>query len=114
MNKPEFSMPYGDGNHPDEYNDLTSKEKEVLNEWIREVLEPCRIKSFSRSIPTSYGLKHRFQYSDVGFYVTNGQFKGAMLVAGFEPAYHDDLNWRFRLSKNAGDKKNPSRRSRWK
>jgi hypothetical protein len=34
---------------------------------------------------SSYALKHYFEVADDGFYITNGQFKGAMLEAGFEP-----------------------------
>ena len=32
-----------------------------------------------------------------GEYITNGQMKGAMLVAGFDVAYIDSNNWKFNV-----------------
>ena len=47
---------------------------------------------------TSYGLKHIF--SDfTRVYVTNGQFKGAMLVAGFRVHDMSERNWKFNVNK---------------
>ncbi|MDP9476457.1 MAG: hypothetical protein M3R38_12375 [Actinomycetota bacterium] len=43
----------------------------------------------------SYTMKHDFETAG-GFYVTNGQFKGAMLAAGYQPAKRGEQNWRFR------------------
>ena len=44
---------------------------------------------------TSYRLKYEFEAE--GFYVTNGQFKGAMLTIGFVPKDEYTLNWQFRI-----------------
>lgn len=46
---------------------------------------------------TSYGIKHDFEQERDGFYVKNGAFKGAMLVAGLRPVDANELNWRFRV-----------------
>ncbi len=76
-------------NQPSEYAKLPEDEKAALQAWIREKLVPAS----SPGRYSSYGLKHTFQDSDGGSYVTNGQFKGAMLVAGFGPLDKYDLNW---------------------
>lgn len=78
-------------NQPSEYAKLPEGEKATLQAWIREKLFPAS----SPGRYSSYGLKHTFQNSDGGSYVTNGQFKGAMLVAGYEPLNRYDLNWMF-------------------
>jgi hypothetical protein len=66
-----------------------------LREWIAMTFAPAR-----RANPlTSYAWKHRFEGSEKGFYVTNDQFKAAMLAAGYKPTKGtaDDLNWRFKV-----------------
>ncbi len=78
-------------NQPSEYAKLPEGEKAVLQAWIRERLVPAS----SPGRYSSYGLKHTFEDSDGGSYVNNGQFKGAMLVAGYEPLNRYDLNWMF-------------------
>lgn len=95
-------LPYSDYNNPKEYNDLTERQQTILKIWIAECLNPFQTKSH---LPhwSSYSLKHRFEYSNYGFYVTNGQFKGAMLAAGFNPKEENTLNWTFRLGKKAAD-----------
>ncbi len=45
---------------------------------------------------TSYGLKH--MYEVVNTYVTNGQFKAAMLLSGYLPVHPEYLNWTFQIS----------------
>jgi predicted HTH transcriptional regulator len=49
---------------------------------------------------TSYGLKHVFE-EDTGIYLTNGQFKGAMLLSGFKNEKNEQLNWYFNISKKS-------------
>lgn len=90
-----------EANKPEHFNTLTPKEKKILLDWINRNLEPFRTEGF-HSIRTSYRLKHNFEFSEEGFYITNGQFKGAMLACDFEPKDYDALNWNFRLGKNAG------------
>lgn len=91
-------------NRPEHYAELTDEKKKSLTDWIKEYLEPFRIQSYG-DYPTSYGLKHRFENSKNGFYVTNGQFKGAMLECGFEPKDPKAINAVYQLSKKAGVKR---------
>lgn len=86
---------------------------ETLNQVKQnELLEFCyslsKIKNFNIK-HSSYGLKHVFErrYCDAlsgpfeGSYVTNGQFKGAMLKAGFEVKDKEQLNWHFNVSEKS-------------
>jgi hypothetical protein len=95
------SLDFIEANKPEHFNKLTPDEKEILLTWIAENLEPFRTEGY-HSIRNSYRLKHSFQFSEVGFYVTGGQFKGAMLASGFKPKDYEALNWEFTLGKNAG------------
>ena len=85
---------WGPFDSPDEYRTLSHHERGRLQAWIKENIGP-------RTTPnprTSYGLKHAFAKSERGFYTTNGQFKGAMLAAGYRPVDAHALNWTFRIS----------------
>lgn len=110
MNKKYYIFKYGKEsllpiNQSEEYDKLPECDKFVLQEWIKECLGPYRTKNYNYHLPTSYGLKHRFQFGNSGFYITNGQFKGAMLAAGYEPKDPNELNWVFQLGKRAGRKR---------
>lgn len=85
-----------DVNNPDEYQKLTNEEKQILLSWIPNNLGRAdRIyKKYS-----SYDLKHFFEKSPQGFYLTNGQFKGAMLAAEYRVLDKNALNWHFNISK---------------
>lgn len=84
---------------PSEFMKLSEKDKSLALEWIKNMYEPSD-KIFSSS---SYGIKHVLQgfKGDGGkyynLYLTNGEFKGAMLAAGFEPVEHNVINWHFRM-----------------
>jgi len=82
-----------DANDPRGFDDLSPAQQTALVEWIQEVLVPVR-RVFSR---TSYGMKHDFEREPDAFYIRNGEFKGAMLAAGFRPVDASELNWRFRV-----------------
>jgi hypothetical protein len=77
--------------YPEAYEKLAPAEQAALLEWIRLTIKP--VKTVAPS--TSYGIKHTFE--EVGFYISNGQFKGAMLAAGYAPVNPDELNWEFRI-----------------
>ena len=85
-------------NHPDAFDELSADEQKIVMEWIKE-------NFISRKTPntehTSYGLKHIFGHADVGFYMTNGMFKGAMIACGYEPVVADVLNCWYRISKKS-------------
>ncbi|XYH94860.1 YozE family protein [Sorangium sp. So ce1128] len=75
---------------------LTESEQETLLSWIRDNFVPA--KSVLRQ--SSYTLKHSFESASgpqVGFYITNGHFKGAMLAAGFESIDPKARDWYFRV-----------------
>jgi hypothetical protein len=83
-------------------NDLTEEQTTILDEYITSGF-------IARGTPnsrTSYGLKHIFERSDNGFYVTNDQFKAAMERCGFSPVKRSELNWRFRISEKSPAIKN--------
>lgn len=44
---------------------------------------------------TSYGMKHGEAEEKLG-YLKNGEFKGAMLAAGYLPRYYNAANWKFK------------------
>ena len=83
---------------PEHYDKLTSEQKAILCGWIDCNLLPRRTVNRNYS---SYGLKHLFEESALGFYITNGQFKGAMLECGFDPYDEDDKNWCFGISEKS-------------
>lgn len=65
-----------------EYEVLSKEEKHALQKWIATHM---RGRKTINDGYTSYGLKHMFEDCEVGFYISNGQFKGAMIAAGFTP-----------------------------
>lgn len=68
------------------------KQKEIfdtLNRWF--------IKSKKTSLRhTSYGMKHWLEDA-INRYITNNQFKDAMLILGFEASNYEELNWCFKV-----------------
>jgi hypothetical protein len=78
---------------PKEFDLLPLLKRELLLRWIDLVLYPAA--TVWRDA-TSYGLKHAAE-DDLGFYISNGEFKGAMLEAGYESADAWEQNWMFRV-----------------
>ena len=65
--------------------------------WIGLHIEPAKRKKHN-----SYALKHRIasdirNEQHIEIYLTNNQFKHAMLLAGFMPVDKTKLNWDFRV-----------------
>ena len=83
--------------HPKEFYELTDEQQERLLSWCNSL---DKIDSFNWN-NSSYGLKHIFEDSPQCFYVTNGQFKGAMLLAGFSVKDKNQVNWNFNVSKKS-------------
>lgn len=81
-------------NNPKEFEKLSKKKRDILCEWIENNLN-IRTKTINRRI-TSYRLKHKFEKSDKGFYITNGCFKGAMMEMGVK--HSNGVNWCFNIS----------------
>ena len=94
-----------ENNLPEQFHSLPIAEQKLLLNWIRSTFEPAKTVYRPRiGHQTSYGLKHdyaaamRQTYPDQGdFYITNGQFKGAMLAAGISPVDDTQINWQFRM-----------------
>lgn len=85
-----------DANSPDEFKKLNESEQQALIDWCYRI---SKIKTINRN-HSSYGLKHIFENSKDGFYITNGAFKGAMLECGFDykPDSPSSPNWNFNVS----------------
>lgn len=71
-------------------------QKKVM-EWIRENIQPRKTPLLTHS---SYGIKHLLE-RDTGIYMTNNQFKDAMLLCGYYPVDEYKLNWNYRISKKS-------------
>ena len=82
------------------YEEMPAAEKAILIDWIEEHLTPFRAMRFDMTY-SSYNYKHFFEKSENGFYVTNGQFKGAMLSLGFIPHCNSAMNWHFKIKRKA-------------
>lgn len=77
--------------------DLTDEEQEKVMAWIHENILSRKTPLLSRS---SYGIKHLLE-RDTGIYMTNNQFKDAMLLCGFYLVDEHLLNWNYRISKKS-------------
>lgn len=99
QNKPFYNVPSAPAqiNSPSEFYALSSQKQETLKTWIAKNLRPA--KKVCRKI-SSYGLKHLFEADRAhgGFYVTNGQFKGAALACGYSPEFEHDTDWNFKIT----------------
>ena len=79
---------------------ITNKPQEIQDivlSWIRNNFLPRKTELTGS---TSYGLKHILQ-SDMGIYLTNNEFKDAMMMCGFNPVNPNKLNWTYRISKKS-------------
>jgi len=83
--------------HPDRFYDMKQELQEIAIEWVQKNLRPADRPLHGVS---SYGLKHVL-HSDIKLYMTNGEFKGAMLACGFKPVKPKEWNWYFRLDKRS-------------
>ncbi|MBG9319425.1 hypothetical protein I4J37_06525 [Corynebacterium belfantii] len=73
--------------------DLERSEQDRVLAWIRQSL---KVPLKWRTHYSSYYLKHLLQ-RNTGIYVSNGQFKDAMILAGFKPVNARQLNHRYWL-----------------
>ena len=87
-----------DGNNVACFDELSQSEQNTLIEWCSKL---DKIKTINMR-HTSYGLKHKFENAPEGFYITNGSFKKAMLIAGFEyKGIAGHPNWYFNVSEKS-------------
>ncbi len=75
--------------------ELPENQKEIMDNWITLNIWPQEKPGKNY---TSYALKILFEQSPDGFFITNRQFKEAMLRCGFSPVNKNKLNWDFRVS----------------
>ena len=85
--------------HPRAYDTLSQAEKEALQYWIEHAIQSATKADEHQS---SYGLKHEYN-RETQCYVSNAQFKGAMLVAGYLPTKEGDQNWHFLIAPKESD-----------
>lgn len=81
-----------DVNQPSAYLRLPDTQKVVVQRWLRRELRDMDVAG----LYSGYSLKHIFEGISGGSYLTNGEMKGAMLAAGYEPVDRYELDWRFR------------------
>ncbi|MCR4582238.1 MAG: hypothetical protein K5764_01600 [Prevotella sp.] len=68
---------------------------EHQRELVEAIHQYCRASQ--KVYPfTSYGLKHIFE-GLLGFYISNDEFKVAMMLAGFHPAKLKETNHRYKI-----------------
>ncbi|MDW4040323.1 hypothetical protein QI322_06935 [Staphylococcus saprophyticus] len=80
-----------------DFNDMTMEQLETVLMWCKQ-LEP--IKSVNENC-SSYNLKHMFEREPYGFYISNGNMKEVMALAGFKPKNVDDINWFYPISERS-------------
>ena len=83
-----------DINSPEDYKTLTPEEQTTVADWIDENIQPFCGKD--KCNLSSYILKDMMRVQ-TGLYLTNGQFKGAMLLAGYQRE-SGETNWTFRIA----------------
>ncbi len=84
----------GDNNH---FSDLPKAKQEQVLSWIEANIFPIKTPLMKRS---SKGMKH-ILHSKTGIYLSNNQFKEAMLMCGFEPVDPSQWSWHFGISKKS-------------
>lgn len=77
--------------------ELSQNDMDTVLNWISENIYLRKTPLYGCS---SYGLKH-IMTKATGIYVTNNQFKDAMLRCGFMPVDSAELNWHFCISKRS-------------
>lgn len=87
-----------DLNSPNNYEELIPEKQDILQDWIFKNFEISERFHLGNA---SNNLKNLFENSPEGFYITNGQFKGAMLIAGYRVKDDKQLNWYFNISKRS-------------
>lgn len=78
------------------FDEMTEDNQKAVLSWISRNF--IMIETFNTK-HSSYQLKHSFE-ADC-FYITNGEFKGAMLKSGFSVKNIKDDNWFFNISEKS-------------
>lgn len=77
--------------------DLSFETRIKVLAWIKESILPA---SYINPHRTSYGVKHILE-RETGIYLTNNQFKDAMLMCGFLPTNRQKINWEYRIKERS-------------
>ena len=85
--------------------DLPAEDQQKVFKWIEDNL--LMTEKTPDRYHSSYGLKQTLT-RETGVYVTNNQFKDAMLLSGYVPVKVNELNWHFYLSR-----KSPAFHRKW-
>ena len=78
-------------------SDLPEEQQQIVLVWIANNFRPIKSVNYRH---TSYGLKHALQ-KHTSIYLTNNQFKDAMMQCGYYPKDVNDLNWFYRISERS-------------
>lgn len=92
--------PYSDENGYIDNGLITDHDQmiqEIVFDWIRKNIRARKTPNYRH---TSYGLKHNLQH-DTSIYLSNNEFKDAMLECGFTPVDPDELNWSYGISEKS-------------
>ena len=87
--------------HPGEYDALSPEAKEALQYWIEHSIQPAKKIDDRHS---SYGLQHDYQ-NETTLHISNAQFKGAMLMAGYLPTEQNEQHWHFKIKPTYDEKR---------
>ncbi len=77
--------------------DLPLHEQKIVLDWIKDNIVKRKTPNYNH---TSYGIKHWIQ-GIFHIYMTNNQFKDAMLLCGFYPVKETELNWVYCISEKS-------------
>lgn len=86
-----------DQNDTESIFDFSDTVVEGIVTWIQKAFTPIKTVNKRHS---SYSLKHILQ-DNIGLYMTENQFKMAMILAGFEPSNYNDLSHTYRISQHS-------------
>lgn len=75
-------------------SDMTDEEQRTVLKWISVNVTPGKTPNERCN---SYGMKFWLE-QDTRLYLTNNQFKDAMLLSGYQPVEQGELNWHFCIS----------------
>ena len=92
--------PYSNENGYMDAGLITSQPKDVQEEvfkWIKENILP---RDTVNPRHTSYGIKHILE-RDTEIYLTNNEFKDAMMMCGYMPSDENELNWTYCISEKS-------------
>ena len=82
---------------PSHFKDMPEEKREKITAWIKANILQGKTVWKERS---SYKLKHDIEHQ-IGIYMTNNQFKEAMLICGFEPVDAARLSWYYRIDRKS-------------